>query len=118
MAREPRTGASVRPEAKTRGQDAQAHREVEALRRSEALQSEQNERLRKEKLRDVFALAVRCMVVLVFGLIALAPVALTWHYIGHQKLTWIPDEKLETVSAVLFSGTLFVFLGLYVRDRV
>ena len=28
------------------------------------------------------------------------------------------DEALGTVSTVLFSGTLYVFLGLYVRDRV
>ena len=53
-----------------------------------------------------------------FLLIAVALVIVAWHYLAPAAWHWMDDEALGTVSTVLFSGTLYVFLGLYVRDRV
>ena len=53
-----------------------------------------------------------------FILIAVALIAVAWHYLAPASWHWMDEEALGTVSTVLFSGTLYVFLGLYVRDRV
>jgi len=99
--------------------DARAGEEVDALGRRELEATErQQEHLRGEKLRNLFAIGVMCLVALIFVLVGCALVIVTWHYLAPTWLHWMEDEALGTVSTVLFSGTLFVFLGLYVRDRV
>ena len=109
----------VRPESRPAADDPQAQRERGAA-EQQALEADRRrqEHRRQEKLRDVFAFGVRVLLVVVFILLAATLVALAWHYIGSPEYLWIPDDKLETISTVLFSGTLFVFLGLYIRDRV
>ncbi len=82
------------------------------------LDAKGNEHARKEKLRNVFGLGVRVLLVVAFGLIVSALVVLAWHYLGPKEYWWVSENKLQTISTVLFSGTLFVFLGLYIRDRV
>lgn len=108
----------IRPE-KTPDEDARAQEELRAL-ESQQLEADRQRRehARQEKLRNVFAACVRSLLVLVFILVALALVSVAWHYLTPASGHWMTAEALKTVSAVLFSGTLFVFLGLYVRDRI
>lgn len=100
--------------------DARAEKEVDAL----ALRSEldatetRQEHQRREKLRALFAKGVAYLVALVFFLVGCALLVVAWHYLTPASWHWMEDKALDTVSTVLFSGTLFVFLGLYVRDRV
>ena len=58
------------------------------------------------------------IVALLFLLTAVALVVVAWHYLTPAAWHWMDDDALGTVSTLLFSGTLYVFLGLYVRDRV
>lgn len=100
--------------------DARAKEEVDALAlRSELHATEtRQEHQRREKLRAIFAKGVALLVILVFILVGFALLFVAWHYLTPASRHWMEDEALDTVSTVLFSGTLFVFLGLYVRDRV
>lgn len=109
----------IRPEKKPDEDDARAKQEVEAL-ESQALGADRQrkEHARQEKLRNVFAFCVRVLLALIFFLVATALVCVAWHYLMPESRHWMPEGALKTVSTVLFSGTLFVFLGLYVRDRV
>lgn len=109
---------SIRPE-QAPADDVKAKQEVRALEK-QALEADgqRQEHARREKLRGVFATCVRGLVVLVFLLLAAALLILTWHYLAPADMHWVADDALEKVSTVLFSGTLFVFLGLYIRDRV
>ena len=108
----------IRPE-KAPEEDAQAKKELQALeaQRLEA-DRQRKEHTRLEKLRGVFAFGVRFLLVLIFLLLANALWIVSWHYLMPESLHWMTDDALKTVSTVLFSGTLFVFLGLYVRDRI
>ena len=108
----------IRPE-RAPADDVKAEREARAIEK-QALEADgqRQEHVRREKLRGVFAFCVRVFVVLVFLLIAAALLILAWHYLAPARMHWIADDALEKVSTVLFSGTLFVFLGLYIRDRV
>ena len=109
---------TINPE-KESTENQQAHKESRAMEKQNLEdQKQRQEHKRQEWLRGVFALGVIGLLILIFVLIGLALLAVTWHYIAPVKLHWIPDAKLKTISTVLFSGTLFVFLGLYVRDRV
>lgn len=108
------------PPEKEPSTDATAQKEVDALElrlELEATEARQ-EHLRREKLRALFAKGVVCLVALVFLLVGCALIAVAWHYLTPVRWHWMEEEALGTVSTVLFSGTLFVFLGLYVRDRV
>ena len=100
--------------------DEKAEEEVDALslRRELEATEKRQEHLRAEKLRNLFARGVRYLVALIFVLVALALLFVALHYLTPASWHWMEDEALGTVSTVLFSGTLFVFLGLYVRDRV
>lgn len=100
--------------------DARAQEEADAfaLRRELEATERRQEHLRAEKLRNLFAIGVRCLVALIFFLVACALIVVALHYLTPASWHWMEDEALGTVSTVLFSGTLFVFLGLYVRDRV
>ena len=109
----------IQPEKKPR-EDEQAQAEIDALNEQRKLDSDEKrqEYQRREKLRAVFARGVRWLVGLVFILVAAALLIVAWHYLGPSCLHWMGEESLSTVSTVLFSGTLFGFLGPYVRDRV
>lgn len=100
--------------------DAIAKEEVDALALQKNLEATERrqEHLRREKLRVLFARGVMCLVAIIFFLVACALFVVAWHYLTPASWHWLEDEALGTVSTVLFSGTLFVFLGLYVRDRV
>lgn len=107
------------PPERTPERDAQAQQEVKALEQRELDATERRqEHQRREVLRTVFARCVGYIVALMFFLIAVALVVVAWHYLAPSAWHWMDDEALGTVSTVLFSGTLYVFLGLYVRDRV
>ena len=108
----------IRPEQKP-DKDAHAQEEVEALEREdlEAVERRQ-EHQRRERLRSLFANGVMALIVVIFVLVAFALVSVAWHYLGPSQAHWMDDDALGTTSTVLFSGTLFVFLGLYIRDRV
>lgn len=107
------------PPERTPARDVQAQEEVEAVEQKELEATERRrEHERREDLRAVFAKGVGCLVALMFALIALALFAVAWHYLTPASWHWMDEEALGTVSTVLFSGTLYVFLGLYVRDRV
>lgn len=112
--------SSIRiPHERTPARDAQAQDEVEALEKKDLEATERRqEHQRREVLRTVLARGVGYIVALMFLLIAVALVAVAWHYLAPAAWHWMDDEALSTVSTVLFSGTLYVFLGLYVRDRV
>lgn len=107
------------PPEKTPERDVQAQEELDAADRKilDATERRQ-EHQRREDLRAVFAKGVGCLVALMFILIAVALIAVAWHYLAPASWHWMDEEALGTVSTVLFSGTLYVFLGLYVRDRV
>ena len=108
----------IRPE-RTPDEDAEAQKELLALDRQELEADKQRkEHARQEKLRSVFSFGVRFLLLLIFFLVASALAVVSWHYLGPANRHWMDDAALKTVSTVLFSGTLFVFLGLYVRDRV
>ena len=109
----------IQPEKKPR-EDEQAQAEIDALNEQRKLDSDEKrqEHHRREELRAVFARGVRWLVVLAFILLGLALLVVTWHYLAPSSLHWVEDDDLSTVRTVLFSGTLFGFLGLYVRDRV
>lgn len=100
--------------------DTQALEEVKALEQQKQLEATERrqEHQRREVLRTVFARGVGYIVAILFLLIAVALVVVAWHYLAPAAWHWMDDEALGTVSTVLFSGTLYVFLGLYVRDRV
>lgn len=107
------------PPEKAPEQDAQAQEEVEALEQKELeATARRQEHQRREGLRTVFATGVGYIVALMFLLIAVALVIVAWHYLAPATWHWMDEEALGTVTTVLFSGTLYVFLGLYVRDRV
>ena len=109
---------SIRPE-QVPAEDIQAKREIQALEKQELdADRERMEHARREKLRGVFAFWVRTIVALVFSVIAIALLSLVWHYLAPAHMHWIADDALEKVGTVLFSGPLFVFLSLYIRDRV
>lgn len=76
------------------------------------------EHRRTEKLRDLFSSCVLILVSVVFFLVGLALMLASWHYLASPSWHWMDEGKLNTVSTMLFSGTLFAFLGLYVRDRI
>ena len=109
----------IRPE-QTPQEDGQAQREVEALEDQRELEADQRrqEHRRREKLRGAFAFGVRILLGVIFFLVANALWIVAWHYLMPESGHWMTDDALKTASTVLFSGTLFVFLGLYVRDRV
>ena len=108
------------PPEQTPERDAQAKEEVKALKEQREFDATERrqEHQRREVLRTVFARGVGYIVALMFFLIAVALVVVAWHYLAPSDWHWMDDEALGTVSTVLFSGTLYVFLGLYVRDRV
>ena len=112
----------IQPEQKPPidAQDAQAQAEMDALKQQRELDADEKrqDHQRREALRGVFAQCVRRLIALVFILVGTALSVVAWHYLGPSSLHWMSDDARETVSTVLFSGTLFVFLGLYVRDRV
>ena len=110
----------ILPEEEEPSRDDRAKEEVDALalRRELEATERRQEHLRAEKLRNLFAKGVRCLITLIFSLVACALIVVAWHYLTPASWHWVEDEALGTVSTVLFSGTLFVFLGLYVRDRV
>ena len=76
------------------------------------------EHIRQESLREAFAKWVNRLLILIFALIGLALLSVVFHHLAPVCWRWMPEDDVNTVSTVLFSGTLFVFLGLYVRDRV
>ena len=76
------------------------------------------EHSRTEQLRNVFSMGVVALVRLIFILVGLALLIVALHYFLPNNLHWVEDGKLRQISTVLFSGTLFAFLGLYVRDRI
>ena len=80
--------------------------------------SHRKEHGRQEKLRDVLALCVNAILVLIFVLIGASIFLVVWHHLAPERWQWMDDQSLETVSTVLFSGTLFTIIGQYVRDRV
>ena len=100
--------------------DAIAQDEVDAfaLRKELEVTELRQEHQRTERLRIWFAIGVRLLVAIIFFWIAIALSVVAWHYLTPESLQWMEPDALGTVSTVLFSGTLFVFLGLYVRDRV
>ena len=53
-----------------------------------------------------------------FTLICIAVFVVAWHYLTPESAHWMGDEQLRTVTTVLFSGTLYAIVGLYIRDRV
>ena len=110
----------IRPEDAPQGKDRRTKRELEALEQQQELdaRSHAREHTRKEELRDLFALGVRWVLQLVFVLIGAALICLAWHYLAPPEWGWMPEDNMETITTALFSGTLFGFLGLYVRDRI
>lgn len=79
---------------------------------------DRKEHSRQERLRNVFSRCVVALMVLIFILVGLALFIVAWHYLLPNHLHWVEDDELRQISTVLFSGTLFAFLGLYVRDRI
>ena len=110
--------SKITPETPT--SDTQAVEEVNALEQQKELEATERrqEHKRREVLRTIFAIGVECIVVLMFLLILIALVVVALHHLAPATWHWMDDEALGTVTTVLFSGTLYVFLGLYVRDRV
>ena len=94
--------------------DPRAEEEVHALALQKQLEvtERRQEHQRSENLRILFARGVMCLVALIFVLVACALFAVAWHYLTPASWHWMDEKALETVSTVLFSGTLFVFLGL------
>ena len=80
--------------------------------------SHRKEHGRKEKLRDVLAFCVNAILVLIFVLIAVSIICVVWHHLAPEHWQWMSGESMETVSTVLFSGTVFTIIGQYIRDRV
>lgn len=119
QASEKAVGTLIRPEEIPEEADPRAEGETRGMAAQDlGAESLRSEHRRKEKLRNVFAAGVRALIIVIFVLIGIALLLVAWHYLGLERYKWIPDEDMKTVSTVLFSGTLFVFLGLYVRDRV
>ena len=83
-----------------------------------AHKGQRNEHTRQEKLRDLFASGVRAILVIIFIILGFTLAFLGWHYLAPEKYWWINDDNLDTIRTVVFSGTIFAFLGLYVRDRI
>lgn len=79
---------------------------------------QRKEQARQEKLRSAFAACARALMVLIFFLIAVALVCVTWHYLAPPSMHWMADDAVKTVSTSLFSGVLFMSFFLYLRDRV
>ena len=108
----------IKPESQTDG-DLQAIGESHAIKRQDLdADKQRNEHGRQENLRTVFAVCVNITITLVFGLICTALLVVAFHYLAPEDEHWVNPDKIKTVSTILFSGTLFAFLGLYVRDRV
>lgn len=108
----------IRPEPAP-DDDIRAKQEIQALEKQElAADRQRKEHVRQEKLRSAFAACARALMVLIFFLIAAALVCVTWHYLAPPSMHWMADDAVKTVSASLFSGTLFMSFFLYLRDRV
>lgn len=108
----------IRPEPAP-AEDIQAKREIQALEKQAlAADRQRKEHVRQEKLRDAFAACARAFIVLIFLLIAAALICVTWHYLAPPGMHWMASDALETMRTSLFSGTLFTFFFLYLRDRV
>ena len=74
--------------------------------------------VRREKLKTVFAVCVRGLVVLLFALLVAALVVVAIHYLGPERMHWMQEGRLQTVVTFLFSGPIFMFLFLHVRDQL
>ena len=109
----------VRAESTKEPDDSQAKAETLALQTQNLeVDKQAKEHLRQEKLRGVFSYCVIAILVLIFVLVGLSIISVVFHYLAPEKWHWMEPGNVKTVSTALFSGTLFVFLGLYVRDRV
>lgn len=71
-----------------------------------------------EEIRDVFGAGAKWLLRLVFAIACASLLTVAWHYVMPPSWHWVLPDRLDTMSTVLFSGGLFVFWGLYIRDRI
>ena len=108
----------VRPEEKPK-EDPRATDEMRAVNEADLESvSERNEHIRKENLRTIFSMGVRCLLVLIFTLVGITLTIVAVHYLGPKEWGWLEEKTLNIVTTSLFSGSISVFIGLYVRDRL
>lgn len=116
--------SKIRTEALPK-QDEYAKAEIESVERKRDIEEKTLDSLgrkkeyeRKEKLRDVFGMGARCLLGLGFFIVGISLMLVAWHYLTPDSWHWMLGDRLDTMRTALFSGGLFAFLGLYVRDRI
>ena len=53
-----------------------------------------------------------------FFLVGIALLAVSFHFLTPDSWHWMAKDAAKTISTLLFSGSWFVFLGLYVKDQL
>lgn len=97
--------------------DEEATQEIQAL-EEQKLENEKRELSRKELLRDTFAKCVRAFVYFAFALLCVTLSIVAFHYLGPEHWKWVTRDDLDTVTTVVFSGGIYAFIFLYIRDRI
>ena len=81
-------------------------------------ESQLAEHKRSERLRDYFGYGTIGLLCTAFILIFFAILSVGWHYLTPTEWHWLEKATLDTLTTTIFSGSLFVFFGLYIRDRL
>lgn len=112
---EPRVRAEEPPKQK----DKDASNESKSIDREDlAIVGRRQEHKRSERIRNVFGWGTVVLLVLGFVIIGTSLLSVAAHYLLPDCCHWMGDEELDAITTVLFSGGLYAFLGLYVRDRI
>lgn len=99
--------------------DAKAFLERQSIQDGQLeLESKKSEHDRSERLKEWFGWGTSFLLVLAFLLIGVALLSIGWHYLTPKNWHWLEEQTLDTIANTLFSGSLFAFFGLYIRDRI
>lgn len=111
-------GISPEPPLRT-GPDPNATTEQEEISKQTLDQKTQvAEHTRKERMRQCFGWGTIAVLCTAFMLIIVAIIVVGLHYLTPSSWHWLEDSSLDAITTTLFSGSLFVFFGLYVRDKL
>lgn len=80
--------------------------------------SKRAEHERTERLKDAFSYGAVALLYTAFVMIGVTVLLIVWHYLTPFSWHWIEKTTLHTITNTVFSGSLFAFFGLYIRDKI
>ncbi len=81
-------------------------------------ESKKAEHGRSERLRNHIHRAVIGIIWIIFGLAAIALLAVAAHYMLPGRFAWLSDDQLSKLQTFLFSGAVTGAAGRYLTTRV